>query len=67
VHDISCDAHAQVCAKFSDPYFNVQPRISKTLLKSFLDCNKPLATHYGMMTILKSAFMNLFGTYLYDD
>ncbi|KAG1668853.1 hypothetical protein FOA52_004948 [Chlamydomonas sp. UWO 241] len=36
-----------VCARFSDPFYNVQPRISKTLLKALLDPTKPLATHYG--------------------
>ena len=28
-------------------FSNVQPRISKTLVKAFLDPTKPLATHYG--------------------
>jgi transcription initiation factor TFIID subunit 6 len=37
----------QVCAKFNDPLFNVQPRISKTLVKALLDPTKPLPTHYG--------------------
>lgn len=36
-----------VCSRFSDPFFNIQPRISKTLLKALLDPSKPPATHYG--------------------
>ncbi|GAX80021.1 hypothetical protein CEUSTIGMA_g7460.t1 [Chlamydomonas eustigma] len=47
VRDAAAVIIKQVCVRFSDPFFNVQPRISKTLLKSFLDSNKPLATHYG--------------------
>ena len=38
---------AQLCARFSDAYYNMQPRISRTLLKALLDKSKPLTTHYG--------------------
>jgi len=36
-----------VCVRFGDPYYNVQPRVSKTLLRALLDPSKPLTTHYG--------------------
>ncbi|KAL6753598.1 hypothetical protein V8C86DRAFT_3139841 [Haematococcus lacustris] len=47
VRDTAAQLVAQVCARFSDPYFNIQPRISKTLLRALLEPSKPLATHYG--------------------
>jgi transcription initiation factor TFIID subunit 6 len=36
-----------ICATFRDPYYNITPRVSRTLLKAFLDPSKPLTTHYG--------------------
>ncbi|KAJ9517744.1 hypothetical protein QJQ45_004052 [Haematococcus lacustris] len=37
VRDTAAQLVAQVCARFSDPYFNIQPRISKTLLRALLE------------------------------
>ena len=42
---------AQLCARFSDAYYNMQPRISRTLLKALLDKSKPLTTHYGAQPV----------------
>lgn len=38
---------SQLCSRFSDAYYNMQPRISRTLVKALLDKSKPLTTHYG--------------------
>lgn len=37
----------QVCARFGSVHVNVQARVSKTLLRAFLDTSKPLTTHHG--------------------
>ena len=42
--DYQCSA---LCTDSFLSFSNVQPRISKTLVKAFLDPTKPLATHYG--------------------
>mmetsp|Transcript_40187 Transcript_40187/g.89167 ORF Transcript_40187/g.89167 Transcript_40187/m.89167 type:complete len:753 (+) Transcript_40187:85-2343(+) len=47
VRDAAARLVQLVCTRYGQPYYNVQPRISKTLLKAFLDATKPLATHYG--------------------
>lgn len=36
-----------ICLRFADPLHNIQPRISKTLVKALLDRSKPVTTHYG--------------------
>ena len=36
-----------LCRRFGDPFYNVQPRVSRTLLRALLDVSMPLTTHYG--------------------
>lgn len=43
-----------VCRNFGQSYYNIQPRITRTLLRAFLDPGKPLTTHYGAVTALKA-------------
>eukprot|EP00873_Tetraselmis_striata_P024590 jgi/Tetstr1/444854/TSEL_032696.t1 len=38
---------ALICRRFSGAYYNLQPRISRTLLKAVLDPLRPMSTHYG--------------------
>jgi len=48
VRDQAARLVAHLCTRFSDAYYNMQPRISRTLLKALLDKSKPLTTHYGL-------------------
>eukprot|EP00798_Chlamydomonas_sp_ICE-L_P007790 gene7790-981_t len=41
VRDAAANLVQAVCSQFGDPYFNVPPRISKTLLRTLLDSAKP--------------------------
>lgn len=41
-----------MCAQYGDPYYNVFPRTTKTLLRGLLDTQKPLGTHYGEIQYL---------------
>lgn len=47
VRDAAARLVRHICAKFGDPLYNIQPRVSRTLLKALLDRGKPLTTHYG--------------------
>lgn len=38
---------ASICIKFGNSYQTLQPRVTRTLLRAFLDPAKPLTTHYG--------------------
>ncbi|KAJ3033998.1 hypothetical protein HK097_004652, partial [Rhizophlyctis rosea] len=40
---------AYICTTYSAAYPSLQPRVTKTLLKAFLDSTKGLATHYGAL------------------
>eukprot|EP01119_Soliformovum_irregulare_P010268 TRINITY_DN2517_c0_g1_i1.p1 TRINITY_DN2517_c0_g1~~TRINITY_DN2517_c0_g1_i1.p1 ORF type:complete len:374 (+),score=61.38 TRINITY_DN2517_c0_g1_i1:23-1144(+) len=37
----------QMCRRYGDAYRSLIPRVTKTLLKAFLDPQKPLTTHFG--------------------
>jgi hypothetical protein len=39
---------ALVCAKYGQPYYQIQPRITQALNTAFQQTNNPLTTHYGM-------------------
>lgn len=39
---------ALVCAKYGQPYYQIQPRITQALNTAFQQANNPLTTHYGM-------------------
>jgi len=49
VRDAAARLVRYICAKFGDPLYNIQPRVSRTLLKALLDRGKPLTTHYGAL------------------
>ncbi|KAF8927524.1 hypothetical protein BGZ58_010339 [Dissophora ornata] len=36
-----------ICHKYGTSYHTLQPRVTRTLLRAFLDPEKPLTTHYG--------------------
>jgi transcription initiation factor TFIID subunit 6 len=36
-----------ICHQYGKAYHTLQPRITKTLLRAFLDPARPLTTHYG--------------------
>ncbi|KAK3809537.1 MAG: transcription initiation factor TFIID subunit 6 [Benniella sp.] len=36
-----------ICHKYGSSYHTLQPRVTRTLLRAFLDPEKPLTTHYG--------------------
>lgn len=38
---------ALVCERFGGSYANLQPRITRTLVRALMDPKKPLTTHYG--------------------
>ncbi|OBZ88282.1 Transcription initiation factor TFIID subunit 6 [Choanephora cucurbitarum] len=38
---------ATICHRYGKAYHTLQPRITKTLLRAFLDPARPLTTHYG--------------------
>lgn len=38
---------ALVCAKYGQPYYQIQPRITQALNTAFQQTNNPLTTHYG--------------------
>ncbi|KAJ1679226.1 histone H4-like TAF Taf6, SAGA complex subunit [Spiromyces aspiralis] len=41
---------AQICTEFGDSYHTLRTRITRTLLRAFLDLSKSLTTHYGAIT-----------------
>jgi transcription initiation factor TFIID subunit 6 len=45
---------ARICRAYGDNYHTLQPRVTKTLLRAFLDPLKPLSTHYGAIVGLKA-------------
>lgn len=47
LRDLAAQIIGYICNRWGREYTNLQPRIVKTLVKSFLDLKKPLTTHYG--------------------
>ncbi|OZJ06346.1 hypothetical protein BZG36_00711 [Bifiguratus adelaidae] len=45
---------SMICERYGKAYHTLQPRITKTLLRAFLDPLKPLTTHYGSIIGLAS-------------
>ncbi|KAJ1985375.1 histone H4-like TAF Taf6, SAGA complex subunit [Dimargaris verticillata] len=38
---------ATICSEYGQAYHTLQPRVTRTLLRAFLDPTKPFTTHYG--------------------
>jgi transcription initiation factor TFIID subunit 6 len=47
LRDYTAELVALVCQRFGYSYRSLQPRITKTLTRAFLDPTRPLTTHYG--------------------
>lgn len=53
VRDYAASLLEHVCQKFSKSYTTLKPRVTRTLLKAFLDSNKPIGTIYGALIGLR--------------
>lgn len=47
LRDLAASILGLLCDKFGSAYQTLRPRVTKTLLKAYLDNKKALATHYG--------------------
>ncbi len=47
LRDLAADLIGLLCRNFAPVYHTLKPRLVRTLVKAFLDNEKPLATHYG--------------------
>lgn len=47
LRDFSAKLIASICKRFGHVYHNLQPRVTRTLLHTFLDPSKALPQHYG--------------------
>ncbi|KAL3148177.1 hypothetical protein ABBQ38_014457 [Trebouxia sp. C0009 RCD-2024] len=47
VREAAARVAALVCAKYGEPYYQIQPRITQALNSAFQQTNNPLTTHYG--------------------
>lgn len=53
IRELAADLIEIICRNFAQVYHTLKPRLTRTLLKAFLDNTKPLPTHYGSITGLK--------------
>lgn len=49
-----------ICRTFGDAYTTLIPRVSKTLMKTLLDGEKPLASHFGAIVGIAALGQNAF-------
>ena len=54
VRDYAANLITHICTQYGSTYGTLQPRITKTLLRAFLDPTKPFATQYGAIRGLTS-------------
>ncbi|KAG2496342.1 hypothetical protein HYH03_005572 [Edaphochlamys debaryana] len=54
VRDQAAVLVAQVCARFGEPFYSLQVKVSKQLLRALLDGSKPLTSHYGAVVGLEA-------------
>lgn len=47
LRDASAQMLRKICKTFKSSYGTIRPRVTKTLLRAFLDPSKPLTSHYG--------------------
>ncbi len=52
LREFSANIIASLCQSYGGMYHTLQPRITKTLLKTFLDREKSLGTQYGALIAL---------------
>jgi transcription initiation factor TFIID subunit 6 len=53
LRDFSASLLQLIIDRFSSSYSTLKPRITRALLKAYLDNKKPLTTHYGAITGLR--------------
>lgn len=53
LRDFAASILSLVLQRFSTTYSTLKPRITRALLKAYLDNKKPLTTHYGAITGLR--------------
>lgn len=53
VRDFASSLLEHVCKNYGQSYSTLKPRVTRTLLKAFLDSNKPVGTLYGSIIGLK--------------
>lgn len=51
-----------ICRKYGASYHTLQPRVTRTLLRAFLDPEKPFTTHYGAILGLSRMGTEVFKT-----
>ncbi|KAF9996892.1 hypothetical protein BGZ80_010004 [Entomortierella chlamydospora] len=56
------DIILMICEKYGSSYHTLQPRVTRTLLRAFLDPEKPLTTHYGAILGLSRMGNEVFKT-----
>lgn len=54
VRDFASSLLDHVCNNFGKSYKTLKPRVTRTLLKAFLDANKPIGTQYGSIIGLRT-------------
>lgn len=54
VRDFAASLLEHVCKNYGKAYTTLKPRVTRTLLKAFLDSNKPVGTLYGAIIGLKN-------------
>ncbi|CEP22332.1 unnamed protein product [Cyberlindnera jadinii] len=54
VRDFAASLLEHVCKNYGKNYTTLRPRVTRTLLKAFLDSNKPVGTLYGAIIGLRS-------------
>ncbi|KAK9461782.1 uncharacterized protein V1516DRAFT_635774 [Lipomyces oligophaga] len=54
IRDFAASLLNHVCTKYSDTYHTLKPRVTRTLLKAFMNPNKSPGTHYGALSGLRA-------------
>ena len=49
LRDLAASILGLLCNRYGQAYTTLKPRVTKTLLKAYLDNTKPFATHYGAL------------------
>ncbi|KAK9248150.1 hypothetical protein V1506DRAFT_530028 [Lipomyces tetrasporus] len=54
VRDFAASLLQQVCTQYGDTYHTLKPRVTRTLLKAFMDSSKSIGTQYGALSGLRA-------------